>query len=487
MKRIARLAALFAALAWPALATQTPLTSAYVLNSSCSPPLTNCEVELTNLATTDVVSIDQEPRFILLNVSVTNPDAANTTSVTSVNLRLTRDSVDLGSAVILVPPGTNTVQAVMTLLGQALGSHTYKVYVATNRGPLTFQTDTYLGVFGLTQVVGGSLTIGSSPIASGTNGRVLFDDSGLVGEDAGMSYVKATDTLTVTNLTGTASLATALAANGANCAAGNAPLGVDASGAVETCTDVATQAELNTHGALTTAHGSVSTNTASTIVQRDASGDFAAGTITAALTGNAATATALAANGSNCTAGNYPLGVDASGVVESCTSFAGAVLPTHDSTIILYGSGDATKQVRFEVDGLTTGTTRVITVPDANITLVGTSATQTLTNKSIVASQLTGTVAVANGGTALTTGTSGGVLAFTAAGTLASSAALTNNSVVLSGRQQACHGAQSDRANSRHMRHLTLHRCAQPGHGGGHHGRHHRVGHLRGQLRCNVH
>jgi len=37
-------------------------------------------------------------------------------------------------------------------------------------------------------------------------------------------------------------------------------------------------------------------------------------------TGNAATATALAANGANCAAGNYPLGVDASGAVEGCTA-----------------------------------------------------------------------------------------------------------------------------------------------------------------------
>lgn len=34
----------------------------------------------------------------------------------------------------------------------------------------------------------------------------------------------------------------------------------------------------------------------------------------------ATTAAALAANGANCSAGNYPLGVDASGAVESCTS-----------------------------------------------------------------------------------------------------------------------------------------------------------------------
>ncbi|XOB41124.1 MAG: hypothetical protein ACKKMW_00005 [Candidatus Nealsonbacteria bacterium] len=43
------------------------------------------------------------------------------------------------------------------------------------------------------------------------------------------------------------------------------------------------------------------------------------GGITGTLTGNADTATALAANGANCSAGEYPLGVDASGAVENCT------------------------------------------------------------------------------------------------------------------------------------------------------------------------
>ena len=39
--------------------------------------------------------------------------------------------------------------------------------------------------------------------------------------------------------------------------------------------------------------------------------------------GAATTATALAANGANCSAGSYPLGVDASGAVEGCTVAAG--------------------------------------------------------------------------------------------------------------------------------------------------------------------
>lgn len=46
---------------------------------------------------------------------------------------------------------------------------------------------------------------------------------------------------------GTAALASALAANGANCSAGSFPLGVDAGGAVESCTDAATQTELDAH------------------------------------------------------------------------------------------------------------------------------------------------------------------------------------------------------------------------------------------------
>ena len=48
-------------------------------------------------------------------------------------------------------------------------------------------------------------------------------------------------------------------------------------------------------------------------------------------------------------------------------------------------------------------------------------------------SGVTGQLPVANGGTALTAGTSGGILAYTAAGTLASSAALAANKVVIGG------------------------------------------------------
>lgn len=52
--------------------------------------------------------------------------------------------------------------------------------------------------------------------------------------------------------------------------------------------------------------------------------------------------------------------------VVSDLLFTGSTLPVIDTTSIAEGSSDSTKEVRLEVDGLTTATIRVITVPDAN-------------------------------------------------------------------------------------------------------------------------
>lgn len=98
---------------------------------------------------------------------------------------------------------------------------------------------------------------------------------------------------------GAATTATALAANGANCAAGSAAGGVDASGAAESCLDPIVSSEIDTFAELDAIVAD------QTLVHSGS---------------NIATATALAANGANCSAGNYPLGVDASGASESCTA-----------------------------------------------------------------------------------------------------------------------------------------------------------------------
>lgn len=100
-------------------------------------------------------------------------------------------------------------------------------------------------------------------------------------------------------------------------------------------------------------------------------------------------------------------GLNIAGTTLSATS---STAPFTDTTSIVEGSVDATKELRFEIDGFTTGTVRVITPPDTDGTLVYEDNTATLTNKTIsgssntltvlAASQLSGATPIANGGTA---------------------------------------------------------------------------------------
>jgi hypothetical protein len=62
---------------------------------------------------------------------------------------------------------------------------------------------------------------------------------------------------------------------------------------------------------------------------------------------------------------------------------AGGGAPFADTVSIVEGSADASKELRFEVDGFTTATTRVATWPDADGTVVYEAFAQTLTNKTI--------------------------------------------------------------------------------------------------------
>jgi hypothetical protein len=108
----------------------------------------------------------------------------------------------------------------------------------------------------------------------------------------------------------------------------------------------------------------------------------------------------------------------------------GSSLPVADTTAVVMGSADNTKLLRFEVDGFTTATTRVLTPPNADATIVGTDTTQTLTNKTINASNntvtnvslttsVTGTLPDDNGGTGQSTYSTGDILYASGTDTLA--------------------------------------------------------------------
>lgn len=89
-----------------------------------------------------------------------------------------------------------------------------------------------------------------------------------------------------------------------------------------------------------------------------------------------------------------------------------------DATTFIVDDGDNTKKLQFQASGISTGTTRTLTAPDANTTIVGTDTTQTLTNKTIsgasntitnvsLTTGVTGTLPIANGGTNGASATSG--------------------------------------------------------------------------------
>lgn len=105
-----------------------------------------------------------------------------------------------------------------------------------------------------------------------------------------------------------------------------------------------------------------------------------------------------------------------------------------DANLVIQDDGDTTKQFKIQASGITTGTTRTMTVPDADFTAVGIATTQTLTNKTLTTPTIadftnathnhsnaagggtvaiadtTGTLAVGRGGTGATSLTVHGVV-----------------------------------------------------------------------------
>ena len=121
--------------------------------------------------------------------------------------------------------------------------------------------------------------------------------------DAGITYNAGTGTLTATGfsgpLTGNASTATL---------ASTVTVSDDES------TDDAHEIVFTTDNATLESDGTMTYNPSTGVITTTGF----AGNLTGAVTGNASTASALAANGANCNAGEIPLGVDASGAVEGC-------------------------------------------------------------------------------------------------------------------------------------------------------------------------
>ena len=148
--------------------------------------------------------------------------------------------------------------------------------------PATSGTVTSVSVTTANGVSGTVATATSTPAISLTLGAITPTSVAASGTVTG-SNLSGTNTGDQTTITGNAGTATALAANGGNCSAGQFPLGVSASGAAESCTALPT-----------TIAGTANqiTASASTTLPGTTTGTFS-GNLTGNVTGNAATATVL--------------------------------------------------------------------------------------------------------------------------------------------------------------------------------------------------
>ena len=215
-----------------------------------------------------------------------------------------------------------------------------------------------------------TLTITDNEATDETNAVVFTEagdvDGGNLGleSDGTFNYNPSTGTVTATafvgdltgDVTGTAD---ALAANPINCSAGSYARGIAADGSAENCTDAAQAGTISaTAGTNITVVGS------SVSMQAVLADAYVADTITIDL---ADTATALAADPANCSAGNSPLGITAAGAAEDCfdvqtgteaSSHAGSASVHHTATTdtnLTAGGGLSIASSVITLDALTGG------------------------------------------------------------------------------------------------------------------------------------
>jgi hypothetical protein len=184
----------------------------------------------------------------------------------------------------------------------------------------------------------------------------------------------------------------------------------------------------------------------------------ASGGIYGALTGNASTATALAANGTNCSAGSYALGVDASGNAEGCTvANLGTVTAVTGSWPIV-SSGGTTPNITW--NGLATSSP--IAAASGLLYATGVNTFASVSTSSAITMSITGNAGTVTNGVYTTTFDNLFDIRLSATTTLpniTTLAGLTTVSTSLTGLLKASSGVLSAASNGTDFTLITAKTC----------------------------
>ena len=300
--------------------------------------------------------------------------------------------------------GTSSPGVIGSLLYYTTAGATPELVAAVATGTLSGGTG--LTVTADRFVIGGHATIAAdsgfeiTKTASSTNWNGFYDAPS-TRITAGDHIDWSTNTLNVDTSgtwSGNAGTATALAANGANCSSGSAPIGVDASGAVESCFDVWTEAE-NTSAA------------------------YIPGTRALTIAGTAGQITSSAGSQDLSQDRTWTLSLT-NHVIFPGSFNAASASTTHATTTSLYVTDLSSALALFDANGQATeyaGTS----CTNQFVRSLSAAAVATCASVSLTA-DVTGTLAASNGGTGVTSfGGTNHVIYTTAANTLASEAAFT--------------------------------------------------------------
>jgi len=297
---------------------------------------------------------------------------------------------------------------------------------------------------------------GGGGAPGGSNTQVQFNDAATFGGEAAFTYDKTTYTLglgVASTTTGVFSLYNASSANSVSIKSGNNTaawtmtlpvddgtngqlLQTDGNGNLSWFTNTSTGDVVGPASATDNAiarfdgtTGKLIQNSAVTVA--DTTGDITGGKYNG-LTVSTTTGTLTVANGKTLATDNSVTFVGTDGSTVSYGT--GGTIAYTANNLSVFASTTSAQLAGVISDETGSGSLVFADTPTLVTPILGTPTSGNLSNcTNIPVNQATGTLAVANGGTGLTSGTSGGVLYYSATGTLASSAALAASALVIGG------------------------------------------------------